>query len=530
MPAPSSPKSAATSSGATSKALRAWLADPANHDDGTDHVEVHETHISWVFLTRTIAYKLKKPVRFDFLDFRSLESRFEACTDEVRLNRRLAPDVYLGVVAVGRAARGRFTLNGSGDCVDYLVKMRRLDDARRCDRLFERNMPPGERVSELAEHLARFYRNAHVASVSPSYYVARLVDHVLANRKELLDLLSPSTHSTVKRVHADQLQLLRVYPDYFYDRVCAGRVVDGHGDIRPEHVYFYSPPKIVDCIEFSQDYRTVDVADDLSFFAMECAALGKPQFGRQVLEECLTAIGDRLSTCARRELIDFYMSYRACVRAKVALRGPVTFSIDARGDAERALHYLRLAESHASIGGPPWLLVVCGGVGTGKSTLAGRLALALGCEHLQTDAVRRELLGPSGAGARLDEGVYSAANRLNVYREVYQRAARLLDEDVPVVLDGSFGLAAAWQELEQLLPHTSARVLAIQCRCSPDLARQRIERRLTSGPTESDARPEMVREAKAAAIEIPENIPSVSVNTANSPAVLADCVYRRMRT
>jgi aminoglycoside phosphotransferase family enzyme/predicted kinase len=459
----------------------------------------------------------------------------------VRLNRRLAPDAYLGVVPVCETVGGQFTLGGEGGAVDWLVKMKRLDEARRLDVLLAQNALTSERLSELADHLANFYRNARVVAVSPAHYVARLVDHVLSNRAELLENMPPAAHAAVKRVHADQLQLLGVYGDYFHDRVCAGRVVDGHGDLRPEHVYLYTPPKIVDCIEFSDDYRTVDVADDLSFFAMECAALGKPEVGRQVLQECLTQIGDSLADGPRRELIEFYISYRACVRAKVALRGPATFTVDqaagnrrpvlpGAGWAERALHYLHLAESHAASSASPWLIVVCGGVGTGKSTLARRLAETLGLPHLQTDVVRRELFGPAGAGAKLDQGVYSSANRLKVYQEMYQRAVRLLDEGIPVVLDGSFQQADAWRKLEQLLPHTRARVLAVLCRCSPELAHRRVEARIAGGASESDARPEMVHEAKAAPLEIPENILRVSVDTANSPDVLADCVFRRMRT
>jgi predicted kinase len=258
---------------------------------------------------------------------------------------------------------------------------------------------------------------------------------------------------------------------------------------------------------------------------MECAALGKPEVGLQVLQECLTAIGDT----PRRELIDFFVAYRACVRAKVALHGSRPSTIHLASSADRALHYLHLAESHAPLSGPPWLVVVCGGVGSGKTTLAKQLAEALGFEHLATDVVRRELYGSGGAGAAVGQGLYSPANRLQVYREMYQRAARLLDQNVSVILDGSFELKDAWQELEHVLPHTSARVLAVFCHCAPDRARQRIEARLARGPSDSDARPEMVRKTMAAPIEIPENIPRAFVDTANAPPELAECVYRRMR-
>jgi aminoglycoside phosphotransferase family enzyme/predicted kinase len=505
--------------------LRAWLADPASHEDGTQHVEVRETHISWVYLTRHFAYKLKKPVHFDFLDFRQPESRFQACTDEVRLNSRLAPDVYLGVIAVGQTPERQFTMDGTGEVVDWLVKMRRLDDSRRLDMLLSHNGPAREQLSEVGNLLAHFYRNAPAVTVSPADYVARLADHVLANRRALLDGMSEAIHSTIKRVHADQLLFLRLFGDYFHDRICEGRVVDGHGDIRPEHVYLYTPPKIVDCIEFSQDFRTVDIADDLSFFAMECAAVGRSEVGLQVLRECLTAIGDT----PKHELVDFFMGYRACVRAKVALQGSAPSAIHQTGGVDRALHYMHLAESHAPLSGPPWLVVVCGGAGSGKTTLSRQLAETLGFEHLATDTVRREVYGRGGAGAEVDQGLYSPVHRLAVYREVYQRATRLLDENVSVILDGSFQLTDAWKELEQVLPHTSARVLGVYCRCAPDLARHRVEARLALGTSDSDARPEMVRKTIGAPIEIPDNIPRVCVDTANAPAVLAECVYRRMR-
>lgn len=506
--------------------LVAWLSDPANHPDNPQHVQVFETHISWVFVARHFAYKLKKPVRLPFLNFEPLRARQVACQDEVRLNRRLAPDVYLGTVAVTRAPGGGLELDGSGETVDWLVKMRRLDAPRRCDERLERGDIQDEQWAELIEVLANFYRHAPAKPIKPSHYVTRLLAHVISNRRDLLRNIDESAHSIVKSIHAEQLVLLKIFADCFYDRVCEGRVIDGHGDLRPEHVYFYSPPKIVDCIEFDPEYRLVDICDDLSFFAMECAAMGKPDAGQRVMRDCLTAIGD----APRDALVRFYMGYRACVRAKVALCRPDRTTIDQPGRTEQALHYLHIAASHAPLGGPPWLIVVCGGVGTGKSTLARNLALDLGFELLQTDAVRRDLFGAAGHGAGMDEGIYSRANRLKVYHEAFQRAARSLDESVPVVVDGSFQLAGAWEELEHLLPHLSARVLVVHCRCSPELARRRIEKRLAGNRSESDARPEMVRSDGAAHVEIPANLARVGVDTANPPSILADCIYRRMRT
>jgi aminoglycoside phosphotransferase family enzyme/predicted kinase len=508
-----------------SKNLVGWLSDPSHHADGPDHVEVCETHISWVFLTRQFAYKLKKPVRFPFLNFERLPSRQFACEEEVRLNRRLAPDVYLGTVPMTQSADGELALAGSGEIVDWLVKMRRLDAQRRCDVLLSRDGVTREQLSELADVLTAFYRGAPVRALEPPQNLTRHEVHAHSNRNDLLKDIGESGQAIVKRVHAEQFLFMRLFADVFQDRMCEGRVVDGHGDLRPEHVYFYSPPKIVDCIEFSPSYRIVDVCDDLCFFAMECAAMGEPAAGWQVLDECLRALGD----APPAELIDFFMSYRACVRAKIVLCGHTPARLDQVGSTEKVLHYLHVAEAHPAVGGPPWLIVVCGGVGTGKSTLARYLAGNLGFDHLQTDVLRRRRFGLRGCEEDIDEGIYSPANRLQVYHELFQLAAHALDKCVSVVVDGSFQLNGAWHELERILPHTRARVLVVHCRCSPDLARRRIEQRLASGSTESEARPEMVQDATAMHVTIPEHLQHVRLDTANETSSLAECVYSKMR-
>ena len=315
-----------------------WLLRPEAYAERPAGVTLVETHISWVFLTDRYAYKLKKPVHFEFLDFSTLAARRVACEQEVRLNRRLAPDVYLGLAAVERDSGGNFTLvepepaarssdsgavASNGEPVsDWLVKMRRLPVNRTLAELVRAGQLGCADTERLIACLTDFYRRAAPLPLEPQPYRAALERHVRANRAELLNCenvepeqttcgLSPSA---VRRIHAAQLQLLMLRPELFDVRVRAGRIVDGHGDLRPEHIYLLPEPAIIDCLEFSDELRHADVADELSFLAEECDFIGAGELGRRLAGQVLARLGDQPPA----ELLAFYRSYRACVRAKVA--------------------------------------------------------------------------------------------------------------------------------------------------------------------------------------------------------------------
>jgi aminoglycoside phosphotransferase family enzyme len=308
--------------------------------------------MAWVFLAGDRAYKLKKPVRYPFLDYGTLEARRRICDEEVRLNRRLAPDVYLGVARLSVEADGSLAINGKGSAVDWLVEMRRLPDTLMLDHAIMSDAVPRGAVEAVADRLTHFYQEAPAVNVDPAEHVARFVRELGKSREVLATKSFDSLAERGLRILAQLEDLLNHTPEVVADRAAARRIVEGHGDLRPEHVCLSDPPVIIDCLEFSRDLRLVDPFEELSYLSMECAVLGARWIGPVLIERCATALGDRPSD---RQLA-FYTAYRASLRARQALahllepapRTPekwIPLAHTYLDEAERAAVKLRLPEA-----------------------------------------------------------------------------------------------------------------------------------------------------------------------------------------
>ncbi|MCC7085238.1 MAG: AAA family ATPase [Pirellulales bacterium] len=480
-----------------------WLSTPDAYPERPASVRLVETHISCVFLTDRFAYKLKKPVRFDFLDFSTIELRRNACEEEVRLNRRLAAEVYLGLAAVRRDAAGNFYLDecdtGDGDVVDWLVKMHRLPDDATLLAKIRTGTATDADADAIADRLAEFYRASPPAQMPPADYRSGIEQHVRANRAELLRAEHGLNGSAVKRIHAAQLRLLLLWPDLLDARLAGRQIVEGHGDLRPEHIYLFAPaaqreagqfprPVMIDCIEFSQDYRRLDLADELSFLATECDFAGAEALGRRIFEQACSLLGDRPPP----RLTAFYRSYRACVRAKVAaLRARQQLPEAQAASYAEAQRHLQWAERYDRQLPPPFLLVVSGLMGSGKSTLAGRLSESLGAELRSTDAIRQQRYGKSQQPLAYGAGHYRLDDRLQIYNMLLEDARKDLQEGLSVILDGAFPYVRLRAAAVELANREHAAVLIVHCRCPDDVARQRIADRLARGKSHSEARPEI---------------------------------------
>lgn len=485
------------------------LKQPAAYAEQPTGIECVETHISFVFLTDRFAYKLKKPVRFDFLDFSTAELRYAACREELRLNRRLAPHVYLDVLPV-TFDHGQLRLGGTGSPVDWVVKMRRLPADRAVDRLIRSGELTDGQVHRIGSLLTDFYEQLPPVPLRTEEYRHEIERHVLDNRDELTNTRHGLDTNVARRVHEAQLRLLRLCPQMLDNRVCDGRIVDGHGDLRPEHIYLTPQPTVIDCLEFSAELRQLDVADELSFLAMECAALGAEWVGDAIIKQYRYSSGDRPSAV----LLSFYKCYRACVRAKVwALRAEQLEDEARRTALDTAARYLRLADCYRQQLGSPLMLVVRGLTGAGKSTLAAAVAETLGIELLQTDAVRRELFGPSPSPAEYDAAIYCPSNRRCVYDEMFRRAESLLDAGFSVVLDGTFLSARARSRAAAIADRYKACALIVRCDCPEEIAARRIGSRLVSGATMSESRPDILLRQKQAEEPDPAGIPSIAVDS-----------------
>jgi aminoglycoside phosphotransferase family enzyme len=289
-----------------------FLSAPASYAFGPASVETVETHMSYVFLAGARAYKLKKPVRYPFLDFSTLEAREEDCRAEAQLNRRLAPDVYRGVVAL-TTEEGRLALGGGGAVVDWLVEMRRLPRDLMLDRLIAQGGPSDAQLGEICDALARFYRGADRTFLTASDYVARFVAEQRLNRAVLTRPDFASRDQAARLLDALDARLA-VARGRLEARLLEGHVVDGHGDLRPEHICLNHPVVIFDCLEFNAALRQVDPFDEIALLGVECAQLGAPALLRRFTE----ALAERLGAPPPYDLVALYGAWRAALRARLS--------------------------------------------------------------------------------------------------------------------------------------------------------------------------------------------------------------------
>ena len=294
----------------------AALSRPHTYPSHADHVEARETHMSWVFLTDCDVWKLKKPVRFPPLDFSTLDARKRNCEAELTLNRRLAPDVYRRVCRLTCGSDGTLAIDGTGETVDWLVHMRRLPDALMLDNVLARGAVSGKDIDRVGRLLGSFYKAERPVRETPARFLGRYRGRQATNRNVIehypsgLDKdLAQATLNLVDDWLANRaVRLVR--------RLEEGRIVEGHGDLRAEHICLENPPVIIDGLEFSRDLRRVDPVEEVCFLGLDCARLGAEWIGPRIAGWVSSALNDE----PEQDLRDFYTLFHACVRARIALR------------------------------------------------------------------------------------------------------------------------------------------------------------------------------------------------------------------
>ncbi len=440
---------------------------------------VHETHVSTVFLVGDRAYKLKKSVRFPFVDLSTPERRDAVCRREVELNRRLAPDVYLGVADI---------VGPDGTVCEHLVVMRRMPDERRLSSLVTSGTARDEDVVAIARKVASFHAGA---ARSPRIDAAATPDAIRARWETGFTEIAPFVGVDLSReVELDVEHLARRFLDgrtqLFEDRIAAGQVVDGHGDLLADDVFLLDDgPRILDCLEFDDDLRYGDVLADVAFLAMDLERLGDARLASRFLD----AYGELSGAMVPSSLEHHYIALRAHIRAKVAcLRGD-----DASLAAARRL--LELARAHLRAGRIA-LVLVGGDPGSGKSTLAADLADEVGWSVLRSDEVRKDVVGvghQERAGSELDAGAYSEATTSATYRELLRRAEALLARGESVVLDATWADAGTRASARTAASATSSDLVELRCDAPVDVREARIRRRIRAGADPSDVTVEIAR-------------------------------------
>ncbi|HEY4541709.1 MAG TPA: hypothetical protein VIG66_04970 [Noviherbaspirillum sp.] len=294
----------------------AFLHKPGSYPDSTHKVDAIETHMSWVFLTAHHAYKLKKPLLRDEADMRSVAVRHHYCQEELRLNRRLAPDVYLDVVPLSVDWRGALHFGQGEQTVDWLVQMRRLPEQDMLDNAI-RNMRVGARdIVRVAQRLAEFYALCPPAGISEPAYLAALEYQIACNEHDLLSTDFGLDENKVRALCSAQRAALQTLHEPLAARVAGGMIVEGHGDLRPEHICIRPTVVVIDCLEFSRALRLVDPVDELAFLALELERLFANGYASLLLQAYGRTSGDQVPPV----LLHFYKSLRAAVRARLAIR------------------------------------------------------------------------------------------------------------------------------------------------------------------------------------------------------------------
>jgi uncharacterized protein len=440
---------------------------------------VAETHAATVVFLGDRAYKVKKPVDLGFLDFSTPEARHRVCLREVELNRQFAPDVYLGVAQAGFVG---------GDPCEWLVVMRRMPADRRLTAL----VATGEDVRGPLRALARQLAAHHAtARRSPRIDAMGLPDAVRARWLGNLDPLEAYRDHGNGIVDGDLLDGVRDralrYVDgrrpLFEARVAAGYVRDGHGDLLADDVFCLPDgPRALDCLEFDDDLRSLDGLDDAACLAMDLERLGAPEAGRDFLD-MFTEFSGRPRV---ESLAHHYVAYRAAMRAKVAC---LRWAQGVAGSAATAGRLLAIADRHLRAGDPA-LVLVGGAPGTGKSTVAGRLADDLGAVLLRSDRVRKELAGLAPATPRPSPwgtGLYTPAGSARTYDELLAHAGTLLAMGETVVLDATWSSTAHREHARRTAAEAFSAVVELRCEAPAAVAAERIRaRRGSADPSDAD--------------------------------------------
>lgn len=294
-----------------------FLKQPDSYYEDNSIIDTIETHLSSVFLTDRHAYKIKKPVAFSFLNFSHIASRFLNCQKELELNRQLAPDVYLDVVPMIQSRPHHFYPIGwtqKGKIVDWLVKMRQFPREKTLDNAILRNKIDRTLLTKAAHTLINFYQDAKPLALSPYEYKHQLCQSIDENHQSLSKPEYQFNQAVIREIHEAQMHQLNVLSDYLTQRVIQGRIIECHGDLRPEHICLISPPVFIDRLEFNIRLRIMDAVAELSYLSLECELLGKPEIG----EFFLKIYQQEFDDIPDPKLVEFYKSYKACLRARIS--------------------------------------------------------------------------------------------------------------------------------------------------------------------------------------------------------------------
>jgi aminoglycoside phosphotransferase family enzyme/predicted kinase len=516
------------------------LSRPGAYPYPVDKVYIMQTHISIVFLAGDKVYKVKKPVDFGFLDFTTLEKRKWFCEEELRLNRRLSPGTYLKVVAVTQGPDGlRFgeidVADGAGPghttqespALEYAVVMERLDENMMLSELLDRGEADRSLMETIALRIAQFHQESET-----SPYITKIggTRAVKFNTEEDFQQIEPYIgktldRSTYNRIGEFTRTFIEVNAQLFASREKNGWIRDGHGDLHSQHICLSDSTQnggiqIFDCIEFNERFRFGDVLVDAAFLAMDLERLGFTELADHYTKAYLKSMDQEEQTA----LFNFYACYRAVVRGKVEgfrSSDPNVSEEEAASARESARTFHQLAEKYARTIHPPTLVVGCGLMGSGKSTVSSGLSEFVDFELLSSDKIRKELAGVAPADTHhvpYGEDIYSEPYTQNTYSTMHARALELLEKGQSVFLDASYMDPEMRADAAETARKAGARFLLVYMAGNEDTLRSRLRDRAKRTGEISDGREEILAEQMAAFVPPEEFHPEVLLTVDPSKA------------
>lgn len=451
-------------------------------------LEIRETHISRIILTGEFAYKIKKPLNLGFMDASTLQRRRELCELELRLNRRLAPDLYLEVVAIVRDSAGRLRFGGTGDVIEYAVRMRQFDGSQELHNLLAHHEVTTPELLDLATAIAKFHQHADSAASHSEYGgAAQIQAVVLSNLKRLLEFtaeaaLMPELKKLSDWTHDSVYQLAAV----FEQRKQAGRVRECHGDLHTRNIVRWQDLLMpFDCLEFDPQLRWIDVINDVAFLVMDLIGHDRPDLAYAFLSRYLESSGDYDGV----RLLSFYAVYRASVRAMVDALGARQMPAQHQSMLQRLRQRLHTALKF--IDRPTSaLLIMHGPSGSGKSWLSERLVSELPALRIRSDVERKRLAGIDPLAQNHEvfgKGIYSAEFTNRTYAYLLDCAEACLQGGISVIVDAAFLQAGERHLFDELAMRMRVPYLIISCMAEPAVLAQRIAMRQARRADPSDA-------------------------------------------
>jgi len=447
-------------------------------------VKLVQTHISYIFLTGEYAYKVKKPANFGFLDFSTLEKRRHFCQEELRLNRRLSPNLYLAVLPIRAENESSYWLGEEpGEVVEYTLQMRQFDQEHLFSRLFERGELTAERMQALGKLVASFHTTAATnAEIQAFGDVAAVRAVAEDNYKTSLPYVDRAqTQSQLDQTRAFSERFFQDHAAWFQQRQAEGKIRECHGDLHLNNVCLYEGQiQVFDCIEFNQEFRRIDVIYDAAFMVMDLEFQGRPDLANAFLNAYLEQTGDYWGAA----LLPLYLSMRAYIRAKVSslmLDDPGIPETEKQQAQERAAAYYRLAWEYTQRR-QGQLILMSGLSGSGKTTVARQVARSLNAIHLRSDAVRKQLAGipleqRGDQGGEYGSGIYTPEMTQKTYDRLLELGLFLAQQGFPVILDAKYDRQALRQSAIAEAQAAQIPLQILHCTAPSEILQERLQNR-----------------------------------------------------